>query len=66
MKKTEKTSLDPRDIIVIGWDVYRAEARIPGRPCASQCHLYDHEARRKAKKLLKKLKRHEDKDITNH
>lgn len=46
MKKTEKTSLDPCDVIVIGWDVYRAEARIPGRPCASQCHLYDHEAER--------------------
>lgn len=46
MKKTEKTSLDPCDVIVIGWDVYRAEARIPGRPCASQCHLYDNEAER--------------------
>ena len=46
MKKTEKTSLDPCDVIVVGSDVYRAEARIPGRPCASQCHLYDHEAER--------------------
>lgn len=46
MKKTEKTSLDPCDVVIIGWDVYRAEARIPGRPCASQCHLYDHEAER--------------------
>ena len=41
MKKTEKTSLDPCDIVVVGTDVYRAEARIPGRRCASQCHLYD-------------------------
>ena len=41
MKKTEKTSLDPCDVIVFGFDVYRAEARIPGRRCASQCHLYD-------------------------
>lgn len=46
MKKTEKTSLDPCDVVIIGRDVYRAEARIPGRPCASQCHLYDHEAER--------------------
>lgn len=46
MKKTEKTSLDPCDVVVVGSDVYRAEARIPGRPCASQCHLYDHEAER--------------------
>ena len=46
MKKTEKTSLDPCDVIVFGFDVYRAEAIIPGRPCASQCHLYDHEAER--------------------
>ena len=46
MKTIEKTSLDPCDVIVIGFDVYRAEARIPGRPCASQCHLYDHEAER--------------------
>ena len=41
MKKTEKTSLDPCDIVVVGFDVYRADARIPGRSCASQCHLYD-------------------------
>ena len=41
MKKTEKTSLDPCDIVVVGPDVYRAEARIPGRRCASQCHLFD-------------------------
>lgn len=41
MKKTEKTSLDPCDIVVVGFDVYRAEARIPGRRCASQCHLFD-------------------------
>ena len=41
MKKTEKTSLDPCDIVVVGFDVYRAEARIPGRRCASQCQLYD-------------------------
>lgn len=46
MKKTEKKSLDPCDIVVVGTDVYRAEAIIPGRPCASQCHLYDHEAER--------------------
>lgn len=46
MKKTEKTSLDPCDVVVVGSDVYRAEAIIPGRPCASQCHLYDHEAER--------------------
>lgn len=46
MKTTEKTSLDPCDVVIIGWDVYRAEARIPGRPCTSQCHLYDHEAER--------------------
>lgn len=41
MKKTEKTTLDPCDVVVVGFDVYRAEARIPGRRCASQCHLYD-------------------------
>ena len=41
MKTTEKTSLDPCDVVVVGFDVYRAEARIPGRRCASQCHLYD-------------------------
>ena len=46
MNKTEKTSLDPCDVVVAGTDVYRAEARIPGRPCASQCQLYDHEAER--------------------
>ena len=41
MKTTEKTSLDPCDVVVVGFDVYRAEERIPGRRCASQCHLYD-------------------------
>ena len=41
MKTIEKTSLDPCDIVVIGFDVYRAEERIPGRRCASQCHLFD-------------------------
>ena len=41
MKTIEKTSLDPCDVIVVGSDVYRAEARIPGRRCASQCHLFD-------------------------
>ena len=41
MKTTEKTTLDPCDIVVVGFDVYRVEARIPGRRCASQCHLYD-------------------------
>ena len=41
MKTTEKTSLDPCDVVVVGFDVYRADARIPGRSCASQCHLYD-------------------------
>lgn len=46
MKKIEKTSLDPCDIVVVGSDVYRADAIIPGRLCASQCHLYDHEAER--------------------
>ena len=46
MKTTEKTSLDPCDVVVVGSDVYRAEARIPGRPCASQCQLYDHDAER--------------------
>ena len=44
MKTTEKTSLDPCDVVVVGTNVYRAEAIIPGRPCASQCHLYDHES----------------------
>lgn len=46
MKKTEKTSLDPCDVVIIGLDAYRAEARISGRPCASQCQLYDHDAER--------------------
>ena len=46
MKQTEKTSLDPCDVVVVGSDVYRAEARIPGRRCASQCQLYDHDAER--------------------
>lgn len=46
MKKTEKTSLDPCDVVVVRDTVYRVEAIIPGRPCASQCHLYDHEAER--------------------
>ena len=42
MKTIEKTSLDPCDVVVVGSDVYRTEARIPGRRCASQCHLFDH------------------------
>ena len=46
MKTIEKTSLDPCDVVVVGTDVYRAEARIPGRRCASQCQLYHHEAER--------------------
>lgn len=41
MKTIEKTSIEPCDVVVVGSDVYRAEARIPGRRCASQCHLYD-------------------------
>lgn len=46
MKTKEKTSLDPCDVVLVRDTVYRVEAIIPGRPCASQCHLYDHEAER--------------------
>ena len=46
MKTKEKTTIDPADIVVVrGW-VYRADTRIAGRRCRSQCHLYDHEAER--------------------
>lgn len=41
MKQTEKTTIEPSDIVVVGFDVYRADARVKGRRCRTQCHLYD-------------------------
>lgn len=46
MKEIEKTSLEPCDLVVFLGEVYRVEAIIPGRRCATQCHLYDEAARR--------------------
>ena len=44
----------------------RAALRLLERLANPRGDWRDDETRRKAKKLIKKLKRHEDKDITNH
>lgn len=41
MKQIEKTTIEPSDIVVVDFDVYRADARVKGRRCRTQCHLYD-------------------------